>query len=261
VPPPDAPAFAYGAQYTVSRLSDGCFEALEAGGAVGEDGSVLFHVRPGLWRVMTNGRLPDGTAAVWMRTVRVGAGETATVEAVLRTAPLQAKSAAQAQVLPEILLAPAEGMERVDDAAALEAVSSNDSVVQDAEAVRMARAAGLPSFLAFLAPGEEPTAHLLQEMREASASFRSCAARCLLLPVRGDAGGMAVLERTAAMTGVPVRTPREGARAVEAVCEAIGQPPLPLPLVLLLDRDGHCIHHLAGYNVGTGGLLLRHLNG
>ena len=116
------------------------------------------------------------------------------------------------------------------------------------------------SLLVWLEPGREPTEHILNELREAAEGFVQRRGQCQILLMREQGGGDPTLDR--ALEALPQARvlPQESLGGEEGLARRMFVEPGRYPLLLLADRQGNGLFACAGYNVGTGELLLKLLD-
>lgn len=213
-------------------------------------GSVLHTLRvslqPGIYRLITVNRLPNGNCFTFEKTFELRAGEVRAECLRLREARLE--DMLESVELPEF---------QVTDAAGA-AVSSRQLT------------SGGRRILMWLCPGQEPTEHILNELLEQEEAFRAYADRITLVLDRNELPGklaahgnshdpgenptlQAVLRR---LPGIDIC--RDSfAEHTELLSRSMYVDPTQLPLILVTDGAQNGIYAVSGYNVGTGALLLR----
>ena len=116
------------------------------------------------------------------------------------------------------------------------------------------------SLLVWLEPGREPTEHILNELREAAGGFARRREQCQILLVREQGGGDPTLDRALEVLPQARVLPQESLGGEEGLARRMFVEPGRYPLLLLADREGNGLFACAGYNVGTGELLLKLLD-
>ncbi len=213
-------------------------------------GSVLHTLRvslqPGIYRLITANRLPNGNCFTFEKTFELRAGEVRAECLRLREARLE--DMLESVELPEF---------QVTDAAGA-AVSSRELT------------SGGRRILMWLCPGQEPTEHILNELLEQEEAFRAYADRITLMLDRDEMPGKLAVHGNAhdpgenpTLQAVLRRLPgidicRDSfAEHTELLSRSMYVDPTQLPLILVTDGAQNGIYAVSGYNVGTGALLLR----
>lgn len=246
----DGTKWRYFQNWSLARLQDGTFRSLdlrarswEASPAGADWESEL---QPGIYRLITANRLPNGNCFTFEKTFELRAGEVRAECLRLREARLE--DMLESVELPEF---------QVTDAAGA-AVSSRELT------------SGGRRILMWLCPGQEPTEHILNELLEQEEAFRAYADRITLMLDRDEMPGKPAVHGNAHDPGdnptlqtVLRRLPgihicRDSfTEHTELLSRSMYVDPTQLPLILVTGGAQNGIYAVSGYNVGTGALLLR----
>ena len=212
-----------GTDFGLSHLEDGAWRSRTISGQWDGDRRTV-PLCPGVYRILTDNRLPNGNLHAARMELRLETGETKSVS--LRKQPV---SFAELAV---------------------------DFTLADFQAVNMdghlAPAAALterPTLLIWLEEGREPTEHLLNELLERRSRIR-----------RLNAGLRLLLRERQALRNEKLRSVLDAFPEAEVwLTEDSAEPaarsayvePERLPLLLVCDRPRHIVHASAGYRVGS----------
>ncbi len=232
----------YYQNWTIGQYRRGRFETLDHTGLQFDGTTLRLSLTPGVYRILTANRLPNGCQLASECKLCLEAGRPLSKEMHLRTGGLK-----------EMLVSNQLEDFDITEAGVIRPVSA---LVGECTAV-----------LAFLEPGEEPTEHVLNEMLEYQEAIR-----------RADAGICFVLredDRTAGQTGARPENQRTPAwekvieafpkgqvvygafdEIVEPLARRMYVEPDKLPLLLLLGPGLTGIYGLSGYRVGSVKMLL-----
>ncbi|MFZ2539961.1 MAG: transglutaminase domain-containing protein, partial [Oscillospiraceae bacterium] len=230
-------SFEYRKNYTVAFLNCGVYNSLgfEDIDFVGD--KITYEIQAGNYRIMTTNRMPNGDVLANIQFVNLVQNESQEITIGLRE---NRELGNDGVVVPETVL---QGTDK-------EIKPLSHMLNQSKHMV------------AWLAEGEEPTEHLLNEMLEQQEEFVNNKDRILFI-LRGEHS----LENKKLNTVyenikmklayVPQETSFES--EAETVFEALHIANRKLPLVMVLDEQQRCIFSTSGYNVGTGAMILKYL--
>lgn len=213
----------YGVHFTVGYMRGGSFHTLRLQGLTLEEPCTL-DVPAGLYRLLTCARQIDGTVLVRATHVRIAAGDEATICPSLRDANM------------------AERLLRVP-------------LSHPALDTLMPLLEGRDAALLFIAPGQEPTEHLLGELAALSERIASLDIRLLLVMGEQDAANATL---TTMLDSVPQSKllQKENSALQEYLRRALRMGDPRLPLAVALRRDGMGLFAFGNYGVGMGESLL-----
>ena len=208
--------------FGLSVLSGGSWNPVALSGLSWQDGCMTVPLCPGVYRVLTDNRLPSGDLRVSCMELRLEAGQTACVR-------LQKQPVAFSELAVDFTLADFQA---------------------EAPDGRRASAAELtqePSLLLWLDVGSEPTEHLLNELLASHSRIRGLRI-VFLLPARQ---ALQNEKLRAVLAAFPEAEVWLSAGSAEPAARSAYTDPDRLPLLVLCDRSRHIIHACAGYCVGS----------
>ena len=211
-----------GADFGLSVFTGGGWKPLALSGLIWQDGCMTVPLCPGVYRILTDNRLPNGDLHMSHLEFRLDAGQTACVR-------LQKQPIVFSELAVDFTLADFQA---------------------EAPDGRLATAAELtqgPSLLLWLDTGSEPTEHLLNELLASCDRIRGLRI-VLLLPARQ---ALRNEKLRAVLAAVPETEVWLSAGSAEPAARSAYTDPDSLPLLLLCDRPRHIIHTCAGYRVGS----------
>ncbi len=218
----------YGQSYTLSRWENGWLPLDYTGTQ-----ALTFQLAPGIYRLITVNRLPNGNQLVRLTTFYLGPGACREIAAELRPA-------APEQMLSDILLGPLPFLD-----------AAGQSAMQG----------GGPLLAVYLDVGTEPTEHILNELLEAREAMTLAIHAGLSLHVllRGpEARRDPTLQRVLdALPEIRVHFADFHSPAADRLARCLYLEPGVWPLVVLTDGSARGYFGRCGYSVGTVSLLLR----
>ena len=226
-------AWTYGQNWSVARLEKKGYFTLELEELSWENGKLGVEVDPGVYRIITGNRLPNGNVFGKSLTFRVEKGEEKTVEMSFRDAKLK-------DMLENISILPFNLLDK------------GGSKVPAADVTR-----GDRKILFWLEVSKEPTEHILNELMERKEAFENYKENLLFIIKKDEDLKDPTLGRCReALPGIPVLydTFTEN---VNTLGRRMYVDPEKLPLILVTDGELNGIYATSGYNVGTADMLLR----
>lgn len=233
--------------YSLSRYADGHFTPLflkpgrskageESPETLSED-VVEQELEQGLYRIVTTNRVPNGNQLVNIYDFFLRENEVKQITLIMRDIPVEAM---------------------------IERVSVSDFALHtlEGEEARIASLAhGGRALLLWLELTQEPTEHILNELYEKREAYAGLVSPlCFVVREGADYKANPTLARTLeALPKVRILTDGFGAE-YETLCGQVKRNPGALPLALILEEGGSCVHSDAGYNVGMADTLLRFLD-
>ena len=223
--------------YSLSRFEDGHFVPLilrrEAEKATGE---IRLALDPGLYRVITTNRLPDGSQYARNYDFVMEAGEKKEITMTVRGISTEA-------MLKKI------------------PVKDFPLHTQDGQEKRLSELAGGGGLILWLEPVREPSQHILNEIYEKREQFKERKAPMYFVTRRGqDYVENATLKRTCEALPAIGRLTDDFGENYKTLAEETGHGAgqLPLAAVLKAETDSvFCIYSDAGYKVGLADILLQ----
>lgn len=223
----------YGADFSVGRLAEGDYRTLDLSGAVWEGGRLAVPARAGDYRVITSNRLPNGDLYASRYHLRLEGGGEKAVR--LRRHP--AEPSAMLGSFP------------------LEEFTVRDGAGRPVRGSELTRGKAV---LMWLEEGREPTEHILGELLEREAEFRSLPADIVFL-VRGPEALESARLRRVLKTFGGIRVYYDGAfgPGTAALARRLYVDHEKLPLIAVTSGPLHAVYASSGYNVGSGDMLLK----
>ena len=212
-----------GTDFGLSHLEDGAWRSRTISGQWDGD-QWTVPLCPGVYRILTDNRLPNGNLHAARLELRLETGETKSVS--LRKQPVSF-----AELTVDFTLADFQA-EALDG--------------------RLAPAAALterPTLLIWLEEGREPTEHLLNELLERRSRIRRLNAGLKLL-LRGRQA-LRNEKLRSVLAAFPEAEVWITADSAEPAARSAYMEPERLPLLLVCDRPRHIVHASAGYRVGS----------
>lgn len=229
----DMQSMVYLQNWSVVRKAPGERKLLDLGGAKPEAGMIEVPVPAGIYEIVTANRLPNGNILGRAVEVEVKPGSSVSVELKLEEAELS-------QMLECVPMPP------------FEVADLNGAKTEIREFLK-----GTPSLTIWLSEGQEPTEHILNELRERAEEFNRGEAKILFLVNSEEALKQPTLARTLdTLSGVKVMCD-----SVEERVSVLGRrfyvDPESIPLIVVTDREANCVYAASGYNVGTADMILK----
>lgn len=223
----------YAQNWSLARLEEDGFRMLHLHNLPWTDGTLSVKLAPGMYRVITANRLPNGNLFAKKRELTLRAGESRTLELRLRDAALS-DMLGENQLPPFYLL------------------DEQGKRVQAAGLTRGGR-----RILIWLEAGSEPTEHILNELIERKAEYEKHQSSLLFIVKHPKDLAVPTLAKCRqALPQVQVRydTFTEN---VNTLARRMYVDPEKLPLIVVTDGELNGIYASSGYNVGTADMLLR----
>ena len=213
-----------GADFGLAVLESGAWRALALPEAAWDGNALALALRPGVYRVLTDNRLPNGDIYAAHMELSLAAGET-------KSMPLHKQPVAFAALAVDFTLADfsaetADG--RPTDAAALTQT---------------------PALLLWLEAGSEPTEHLLNELLAQKARLAALPLRVVFL--LRDRQALQNEKLRAAREAFPAAEICFSADSAEPAARSAYVAPDQLPLLLLCDTPRHILQATPGYHIGS----------
>lgn len=223
----------YNQNWSIARLEKDGYLPLELEDLSWENGKLAIEADPGIYRILTGNRLPNGNVFGKSLTFSVEKGEEKTVELSFREAKLN-------DMLEDIAILPFNLLEK------------DGTKVPAADVTRGGR-----KILFWLEVSKEPTEHILNELMEKKEAFEKYKENLLFIIKKEEDLNDPTLSRCrAALPGIPVLydTFTEN---VNTLGRRMYVDPEKLPLILVTSGELNGIYATSGYNVGTADMLLR----
>ena len=223
----------YNQNWSIARLEKDGYLPLELEDLSWENGKLAIEADPGIYRILTGNRLPNGNVFGKSLTFSVEKGEEKTVELSFREAKLN-------DMLEDIAILPFNLLEK------------DGTKVLAADVTRGGR-----KILFWLEVSKEPTEHILNELMEKKEAFEKYKENLLFIIKKEEDLNDPTLSRCrAALPGIPVLydTFTEN---INTLGRRMYVDPEKLPLILVTSGELNGIYATSGYNVGTADMLLR----
>ena len=223
----------YNQNWSIARLEKDGYLPLELEDLSWENGKLAIEADPGIYRILTGNRLPNGNVFGKSLTFSVEKGEEKTVELSFREAKLN-------DMLEDIAILPFNLLEK------------DGTKVPAADVTRGGR-----KILFWLEVSKEPTEHILNELMEKKEAFEKYKENLLFIIKKEEDLNDPTLSRCrTALPGIPVLydTFTEN---VNTLGRRMYVDPEKLPLILVTSGELNGIYATSGYNVGTADMLLR----
>ncbi|MFR4172166.1 MAG: transglutaminase-like domain-containing protein [Lachnospiraceae bacterium] len=226
-------SWTYNQNWSIARLEKDGYLPLELEDLSWENGKLAIEADPGIYRILTGNRLPNGNVFGKSLTFSVEKGEEKTVELSSREAKLN-------DMLEDIAILPFNLLEK------------DGTKVLAADVTRGGR-----KILFWLEVSKEPTEHILNELMEKKEAFEKYKENLLFIIKKEEDLNDPTLSRCrAALPGIPVLydTFTEN---INTLGRRMYVDPEKLPLILVTSGELNGIYATSGYNVGTADMLLR----
>ena len=224
----------YGVHFSIGALQNGVFETLRLGNISLAD-TLTLPVAAGKYRAVTCQRQIDGAIDGRVFPIDAAEGEEAVLD--LNLAPDMT-----AEKLLHIPLPPYRAIE-------------NGAIAPLPQALN-----GRPAILAFLAPGEEPTEHFLNELLDAKALLNGQLAVCLLIGDESQAGNEKLRQVLAALPGCARLMIASDPEAELHWRKLLQAGDLRLPLAIAVNAAGKGLFAFTNYHVGSVQALIKMLD-
>ena len=222
----------YDADFAIGMLVDGMYQTLDLSKEQWEGDTLRIEASSGMYRIITDNRLPNGDLHASKYHFRLNPGEAKAI----RLHKFQAD-------LSEML-----------DNFTLEEFKVCDS---EGREVLGSELTGSKAVLMWLEEGKEPTEHILNEMLEQEADFQNLPAEILFMVRSREALENAKLQKVL-QTFPKIRVYYDTfVPNVETLARRMYVDPEKLPLILVTTRTLNAVYACSGYNVGSGDMIVK----
>lgn len=232
----DKKELSYYLDWSLSKYDDGIFQMLEMDEDTEESGGEEFIMPavPGIYRLITKNRLTNGNQLAREYTFEVRSGETKRVTLSMRESSIEDMLDKKA----------------VKDMPLYDIKQSKENMLS--ELVK----AGKTLFI-WLEESREPSEHILNELFDAREEFTLLADKVKFIVKDEKALENVTIKRT--ITALPKASLLKDSftENYEELARTLYLEPGKLPLIAVIDEKCDCIYSVAGYNVGTAGMLLK----
>ncbi|MDY3920155.1 MAG: transglutaminase domain-containing protein [Candidatus Limivivens sp.] len=236
---PEGTVWKYYQNWTLAKLENGTYHTLRLENYQWENGELTAALVPGIYRLLTANRLPNGNIFGKRFDFSIGGNETKKIRMEFRKAQLS--DILSHISLPEFTVKDRAGSTRTGSELAL----------------------GGKTLFIWLEESKEPTEHILNELMERREEFRNCTDQIALMIRSEKALADPTLSRCMeALPGIPVYFHDFGKDA-EVLARRVYTEPGRWPLILVAENQESgltALYGTSGYNVGTGDMVLRILN-
>lgn len=194
-------------------------------------------LQPGDYRIITSNRLPNGNIFAASRTCSVAVGESITI-------PLHQKSARLGDMLEEIALPDFEIKTMKNQRIFASELSNSGSCIYF-----------------FLEEAKEPTEHILNELMEHVMEFEECKARLFFIVRSEEALEQVTITKCRKVLPKVEVYLGDFEELIPLLARGMYVDPEKLPLMIVAKRGLKGVYGTCGYNVGTGDMLLKVLDG
>ena len=223
--------------FTVAKKNNGFYDTLQIENGQWQQDGMKIPAAAGTYRILTANRLPNGNVFVKERITEVSEGEVTEERLTLKQAKLS-----------ELL----------------ESISLPEFTVQDRNQVQRTNrqiAHGRKALWLWLEEGKEPTEHILNELYQRKDEFAEISIPICALVKNEKALEDPTLRRTrAALPQIQIYF-EAFEETYDQISRRLYQDPDSLPLIVISDEKNCGIYASCGYNVGTGDMILRILQG
>ncbi len=218
--------------WTIGKRIREQFVTLDYTGIKLDNGMVRLNLEPGCYRLITASRLPSGNQQAGEYVFELESGQVKKIPLCLRTGSLE-----------DMLVA-----NMLDDF---------DLTVEGHKLPASSLMEGKTNILAFLAEGQEPTEHVLNEMLEQKDVLKGLAAQILFVVQSQDALENRTLKRV--LESIPgIRTVcADFDETVEPLARRMYVDPDKLPLLIVTKPGMKAVYGCSGYNVGSVNLMVK----
>jgi len=221
--------------YSLERYEEGGFQGLGFWGMLRnlETEELVLALRPGIYRIVTLNRLPDGGQLARMTVFPLESGEERRIRLSMREIPLEGML--RREKLEDVSLHTLEGQER-----RLSQLTENGKAL-----------------ILWLEVTREPTEHILNELYEKSEDFGALKAPLYVVLKSAEDMENTTFRRT--FSALPMLKPVLGDFGTDypILAQKAGQEKGRLPLALVVNEKLECIYSDAGYNVGMADMLFK----
>lgn len=221
--------------WSIGKLSEGRYVTQNYYGVKFSGGRLSLSLEPGAYRLITSNRLPSGSQLASQYRFTLGAGETIEIEMRQRSGNL-------------------------DDLLVSNLLEDFDVDADGAETTASSLTDGRMNIIAFLAEGQEPTEHVLNEMLEQQELLNRLDAQIIFV-LNGEA---ALQNRTLkkVLDTIPAIKTAYGKfdEIVEPLARRMYVDPEKLPLLIVTNPGLNGIYACSGYNAGSVDLVVKLLD-
>lgn len=234
----DASQWKYYQTWTIGRWQENRFISLDYSDAAFKDGKLSLTLAPGLYQLLTTRRLPNGNQ---LASRYCFFAEVADRKAI----PLRLRQADANDLLMD---------HPVEDftVTILNRRNGNEEAASISQILK-----GSVNLLAFLAEGQEPTEHVLNELLEERDALRRQEPQVLFLLSGREALENVTLKKVLEAMPEIQTALADFDELAEPLARRLYVDPDKLPLLAAMGADGHAFYACSGYNVGSVALITK----
>jgi len=226
----------YFQNWSIAYLKAGKYQSLKLSDEWWQDGILKLNTRAGQYRILTANRLPNGNILAYKYVFHLAANQQKEVALKLRSAEF--KDMLVHIPLPDFTLNRTDG-----------SFLSKTALI----GAKM-------HILIFLAEGEEPTEHILNEMMERKEAFARYSSQIIFVVQTPKAFTDRTISKVLKTFGNIQVCYDNSEELVELLGRRMYVDFEQQPLVIVIDAKGNGIYADSGYNVGTGNTILKLLD-
>ncbi|MGL6200870.1 MAG: transglutaminase-like domain-containing protein [Lachnospiraceae bacterium] len=226
----------YFQNWSMAYLIEGKYQSLKLSDELWQDGILKVNAIAGRYRILTANRLPNGNIRAYQYEFHLAANQQKEVVLKLRSAEL--KDMLVQIPLPDFTL------------------NRTDGSLLNKTALISAKM----HILIFLAEGEEPTEHILNEIMDQKEGFAKYSSQIIFVVKAPEAITDQTISKILKTFGNIQVCYDNSEELVELMGRRMYVDFEQQPLIIVTDTKGHGIYAASGYNVGTGNILLGLLN-
>lgn len=224
--------FIYHKNYSIARFEQGVFKNLEFEEESFAGNEITYDLKPGKYRIMTVNRLLDGSTEGMIYNLTLQEGERKCLKLHLKKNQLLQRNFT------------------IKDRKLYKRLEQETSLLEELKQ---------KSLIAWLDLGKEPTEHLLNELMDAEEVIHKKDVKILvILNKQADISNVTYQKALRILPEIKVYRKAEE-DSLEDIYEAYAITDKQMPLALIADEKLTGIFAMAGYHVGIGELLLKHL--
>lgn len=223
----------YFQNWSIAKLHKGQYQSLNLSQLQWEDGELALNLEPGVYRLITSNRLPNGNIFAKVIYIGLKASESKTVQ-------LELKEAKLSDMLEHIALPD------------FELKDQNKKVIKGLELSQYAKHLWI-----WIEESKEPTEHILNEIYEKKELFKTIERQIIFVMRDQTALEDPTLRKVLnALENISIYYD-SFEENINTLARRMYVDPDKLPLIIVTDENNQGIYATSGYNVGTADMLLR----
>lgn len=234
----DASQWKYFQTWTIGRWQENRFISLDYSDAAFQEGKLSLTLAPGLYQILTTRRLPNGNQLASRYCFFAEAADRKAIPLRLR----------QADANDLLMDHPVEDF----TVTILNRRNGNEEAASISQILK-----GSVNLLAFLAEGQEPTEHVLNELLEERDALRRQEPQVLFLLSDKEALENVTLKKVLEAMPEIQTAVADFDELAEPLARRLYVDPDKLPLLAAMGADSHAFYACSGYNVGSVALITK----